>query len=586
MKQKWTLLLEETDRQLNTNHRKNTRIAIVRFALFLIMAWSFFNLVDGHQVWWFAMIPAFILFMLAMDRHQKNRKQEAFLKARIRILQRLVDSLNDQWKKRECDLSGLPEDPVWQDLDLFSRQSLFQFLDMTTLPQGRETLVQYLTSVPSVEELKERQETVRCLLDHPDFLIEDWTYAHQLSDKERKALASGNLEQVICPIPLPATEKIIRIMPVILILLFVLTLMHLLSPGVLISYFFVQCALALFSMGSLQAGIGDLSVLRQGLQCSMDRLQALKQAQLTSPLLNRLNHLIRDEDGIFANIAQIDRILDLFSVRANPFISLPLQLLFLWDMQWAIQWNHIQEKTGSRWITLMTLLGELEALESLSMIGLTHHKTCFPVFHEEVVLEFTDLIHPLILEQKAVGNSGALDHSITLVTGSNMSGKTTFMRTVGLNQVLAQAGGCVCGRTMTTSLFTILTSMKITDNVNEGISTFYQELLRIRGIMEALREEKPLLVLIDEIFKGTNSLDRIEGSKRIVRQLNRSSVRAMITTHDFELCDMEQEDLSLVNIHFEEQYHEGKISFDYRMKPGRCTQRNARYLMKMIGLDD
>ena len=586
MKQQWTLQLEDTLRQLNTNHQKNTRIAIVRFVLFLIMAWSFFNLVDGHQMWWLAMIPAFILFMTAMDKHQKIRKQSAYLKARIRVLQRLVDSLDEQWKKRECDLSGLPDDPVWQDLDLFSAQSLFQFLDMTSLPQGRETLVQYLTSLSSVEELRERQETVRCLLNHPDFMIEDWTYAHQLTDKERKALASENLEQVICPIPLPVSEKIIHSMPVILILLLGLSLMHLIHPALFIGFFFIQCALALFSMGTLQSGIQSLSNLRQGLQCSMDRLQALDQAQLSSPLLNRLNHLIRDQDGIYANIARIDRILDLFSVRANPFLSLPLQLLLLWDMQWAVQWNHIQKKTGSRWITLMSLLGELEALESLSMIGLTHHNTCFPVFCENEVLEFTDLVHPLIHEQKAVGNSGALDHSITLITGSNMSGKTTFMRTVGLNQILAQAGGCVCGSNMTTSLYTILTSMKITDNVNEGISTFYQELLRIRKIIEALREEKPLLILIDEVFKGTNSLDRIDGSKRIVRQLNHSFVRAMITTHDFELCDMEQEDLSLVNIHFEEQYQDQKICFDYKMKPGRCTQRNARYLMKMIGLDD
>ena len=168
-----------------------------------------------------------------------------------------------------------------------------------------------------------------------------------------------------------------------------------------------------------------------------------------------------------------------------------------------------------------------------------------------------------------------------------MSGKTTFMRTIGLNQILAAAGGPVCAQSMDTSGFTVLTSMRIRDDVNEGISTFYGELLRIRRIIDAIPRKTPLLVLIDEIFKGTNSLDRIDGSAQVLRHLNHPWIRAMITTHDFELCALEEQTgLSLVNVHFEEHYQDQKIFFDYKLKPGRCTQRNARYLMKMIGITD
>lgn len=288
-------------------------------------------------------------------------------------------------------------------------------------------------------------------------------------------------------------------------------------------------------------------------------------------------------------VKQLDHLLSRLSLQANPFLYLPAQLFLLWDLQCVQTWNHWQAQAGQTWIVIMNQLGELEALEALAMMALTHPETCLPQFHETPapVLTFTHLTHPLLNPDQAVGNDFTLDHSLTLVTGSNMSGKTTFMRTVGLNQILAAAGGPVCAQSMTTCGFTVLTSMRIRDDVNEGISTFYGELLRIRKIMDAIRQETPMLVLIDEIFKGTNSLDRIDGSAQVLKHLNHPWVRAMITTHDFELCELkEQAGLSLVNVHFEEHYQDQKIFFDYKLKPGRCTQRNAKYLMKMIGITD
>ena len=586
MKSKWTLLLQQADQQLNQNKKRNTRMAVIRFVLFLAVAWSFFNLVDGHNLWWLIMIPCLVLFFIAMQHHHKINRRTEQLKARISVCQKLIDRNDGQWKLSQADPGNFPDDPQWIDLDVFSGQSLFHFIDMTTLPQGRAALIRFLSTTADLDEILDRQKTVRALLDDQDFLIRDWTTAHQLSQDQAEAMNREHLEQWIRPIPLICSETVVKCMPVIFALLLILTLVGWIDPVIFILYFFIQSALALFSMASLQQSVNALSSMRQGLQYNMDRLSALQQSSLHSPAVDRIRIQLTQQGGINENIRKIDRILDLFSIRANPFLSLPLQLVLLWDMQCACSWNRLQKKAGDQWVGLMEQIGELEALESLCVIALTHQKTCFPEFSQEPVLQFKDMIHPLIEDHKAVGNSFTLDHSITLITGSNMSGKTTFMRTVGLNQILAMAGSCVCAEKMTTSRFTVLTSMKITDNVNEGISTFYQELLRIRKIIEAIPTQKPLLVLIDEIFKGTNSLDRIEGGRRILRQLNQPQIRAMITTHDFELCDMEQEDLSLVNIHFEEQFIENRISFDYRLKEGRCNQRNARYLMKMIGLDD
>ena len=198
------------------------------------------------------------------------------------------------------------------------------------------------------------------------------------------------------------------------------------------------------------------------------------------------------------------------------------------------------------------------------------------------VLEFQDAYHPLLASNEAVANSFKMERQVAIITGSNMSGKTTFLRTVGINLVLAYAGGPVMAKSFTCSLMQLFTSMRIEDDI-EGISTFYGELLRIKEIVEENRTGKVMTALIDEIFKGTNSADRIIGARETVKQLSSNNIFTLITTHDFELCELENE-VSCTNYHFEEYYQDDKIKFDYRIKDGRSKTTNAQYLLKMVGI--
>ena len=212
----------------------------------------------------------------------------------------------------------------------------------------------------------------------------------------------------------------------------------------------------------------------------------------------------------------------------------------------------------------------------------------FPTFLEGQAprLAATALRNPLLPEETAVANDAALTAGTTIITGSNMSGKTTWLRTLGMNAVLAWAGAPVCATAFSLSPLALYTSIRVDDSLAEGMSTFYAELLRIKEMIEAERTGRPLLLLIDEIFKGTNSADRITGARAALAHLTNAHSITLVSTHDFELCDLEVPGGSVRNAHFEEHYTDGKIAFDYRLRAGRCETTNAVYLLRLVGIVD
>ncbi len=199
-------------------------------------------------------------------------------------------------------------------------------------------------------------------------------------------------------------------------------------------------------------------------------------------------------------------------------------------------------------------------------------------------IEAQELGHPLINRDVRVNNDLSMKENIFIITGSNMSGKTTFLRTIGINLVLAYVGAPVFSKKMECSLLDIYTSMRITDDLKNGISTFYGELIRIKEIIEGGKNNKNMIFLIDEIFRGTNSKDRITGAEAVIKNLSKAGVIGALTTHDLELCSL-SEHSGIKNYHFSEYYKENKIYFDYKLKVGRSNTTNAKYLMRIVGIE-
>jgi hypothetical protein len=292
-----------------------------------------------------------------------------------------------------------------------------------------------------------------------------------------------------------------------------------------------------------------------------------------------------------SRIKELQSIADSLDVRQNPLLHAIVNAAFLWDLQWLAgfqRWKSANGKSLRKWLEC---IAEMEVLASLSVVHFENPTWCFPRFFPEGSSRFEakELGHPLIPSGEGVRNDfrlGETERAVVL-TGSNMTGKSTLIRSVGINLVLAYAGAPVCAMSLETGRFRVRTSMRLKDDLDKGVSSFYAEVLRIRAIMDACRRREPVLFLIDEIFRGTNSVDRIAGATEVLVQMVRLGAIGMVSTHDLELGKLEDMDPGQFrNFHFEESFAEGKISFDFRLRPGLSTTRNARHLMRLAGLTD
>jgi DNA mismatch repair ATPase MutS len=250
------------------------------------------------------------------------------------------------------------------------------------------------------------------------------------------------------------------------------------------------------------------------------------------------------------------------------------------------QWKERNRKGVDQWVHT---LANMEALASMALLNFNHPEWIFPEISETYfVFEAKELGHPLIPEAKRVSNDFATKGigQLELITGSNMAGKSTFLRTVGVNIVLAMAGGPVCARSCKTAVATIISSMRIADNLEDSTSTFYAELKNLRSIIDKVKKGERVFILLDEILRGTNSRDRLAGSKALVQQLIRDEAVGIIATHDLELAQMEEALPGHIrNYYFDVQFIGEELSFDYKLKNGVCTTKNAELLMKQIGIE-
>ncbi len=277
-------------------------------------------------------------------------------------------------------------------------------------------------------------------------------------------------------------------------------------------------------------------------------------------------------------------------VRFSPLPWFLANALWLWDIRCAIRLERWKELYGSKIRQWFGCIGEFEALSSLAILRFEHQSWVFPEFSgNRLALSASGIGHPLLPAGTCVVNDfdlGSPGGSVTIVTGSNMSGKSTFLRTLGINLVLAYAGAPVCAKRLGCPLMQVYTSMRTTDDLQSHLSTFYAELLRIKKIVDAAEKGETLLFLLDELFHGTNSADRHDGAVALLSGLSRHHTLGVISTHDLELCTLGRKSGLFNNMHFEERFESGELRFDYRLKNGPSTTRNALFLMRMVGIGE
>ena len=353
-------------------------------------------------------------------------------------------------------------------------------------------------------------------------------------------------------------------------------------PGLLFS---LQLLLTFLLLRRSQALLAPLMALPQELSVYEQLLAKMEAADYKSPLLLTIQKNMREQRAS-EGLHRLAKLADLAAMRRNVFFFLVANAACLYDLHCTARSFAWKETCGRQLRRHLAAWAEVEALLSLATPALTRKTFCWPRLRAGSPSLEAQAVTPLLIEEaKAVPNDAAFQAGTCIITGSNMSGKTTYMRTLATSAILAYAGAPVCAKAFALTPMAVYTSIHVSDDLSRGISTFYAEILRIRQMVEASQEERPLLLCIDEIFKGTNSADRITGAAEAIKRLTRDWCITLVTTHDFELCDLQSPNgLPIENFHFEESYQDDKIHFDFKIRPGRCHTTNARYLLKMAGI--
>ena len=548
-------------------------------------------IVGAALAWWnFYLLPVpVIAFIVLLVVHDRVDRKWTFERRAINWYQRALDRLDNKWTGfGETGARFLnPAHPYAEDLDVFGQGSLFQLLNSARTSSGEETLASWLSRPSPVEDVRLRHAAVddlRHRLDlreelallgddiraevHPEWLMRWSSQEPVLVTPFMRVFALGLAGFTI----LSALGALFQLLPLFPMLIGILAEM--------MFFMYVKHRVEQI-LGAVDAPAKDLNLVAQ-------LLERIETEPFTAPRLTALKtELATDGLPASAQIHRFRRLVDFHDWEHNLFFR-PIAFMLLWGPNVAFAIERWRVTSGPHIVRWVQAIGEIEALSSLAAYASEHPEDPFPEFREGCVFEGVGIAHPLLHESVAVRNDVHLgnDLRLLLISGSNMSGKSTLLRSTGLNAVLAWAGAPVRARKLRVSPLQVGAAMRVRDSVLDGKSRFYAEITRIRQIVDLASGQPPLLFLLDELFSGTNSHDRLIGAEAIVRSLVDRGAIGLVTTHDLALAHIaEQLAPRAVNVHFEDHIEDGRIAFDYRMRPGIVQKSNAIELMRSVGLD-
>jgi hypothetical protein len=574
----------------------NTRLGI--FLAGSALAWLSFRS-QLISPWWL-LVPGAVFLVLIVVHERVLRARRRFERGAA-FYERGLGRLEDRWTGAGAQGLRFEEQShlYAADLDLFGKGSLFELLCTARTRAGEDTLAAWLRSPAGAEEIRSRQAAVTELRPRLDLREE----LSLLGADVRSGVDPEALSAWVAAPPVRVSRYarvaagLLSSVALLVLVLWVIELVKFLSElrpvapefhGLLLVSLF-EGALALPLRARVRSILSAVERPGRDLKLLSQVLERLERERFQSPRLAALRAAL-DSDGLppSRQIAKLDRLIVLLDGRRNQFFA-PIAALLLWGTQCALAIEHWRQTSGpavSRWLAAV---GEIEALCSLAGYAYEHPADPFPEISEGTgSFEGEGIGHPLLAEERCVRNDLQLGHPerVLIVSGSNMSGKSTLLRTIGTNAVLAMAGAPVRARRLRLTPVAIGASIRIQDSLQAGSSRFYAEITRIRGIVELTNGPFRLLFLLDELLHGTNSHDRRIGAEGVVRALIDRGAMGLVTTHDLALAHIADVLAPrAANVHFEDHLEDGKIRFDYRVRPGVVERSNALELMRSVGLD-
>lgn len=571
-------------RQIQDIQQQTLVISWARVLMGIAIAVSIYFGFQMNWLWALSFCAMFIYAYL-VNVHEKLKYQITFLQNLIKINgQEIAAQKNDHSSFEKGDEFIENQHPYSLDLDIFGEGSLFQRINRTCTEPGKEKLAGIITKpLNNVQAIQERQSAVKELRDKLDFRQN--FQATGMTSAEKKE----DQKQLLAWLDLPAFvygKKAYKLLLITFPLFSAAGLIFWVLSG--ISAPFVIITLIQWAIiGShakrvslFQEFIGNKRSL---LAKFSEHFKLLEEEKFSTPQLKNIAFQSMTAKEQLKVLAARSRALDL---RLNLFATLILNstLLYdLWCVLWLEQWREKNRSNLEQWLMAIC---EADALASLGTYVFNHPDFVFPEVTSDARMSAKELGHPLIAHEHRVCNDIEMniDSHVWIVTGANMAGKSTFLRTIGINTVLALAGMPVCAQRMICPLTEVFTGMRNTDSINDNQSYFFAELLRLQKIIGQLRQGKRLLILLDEILKGTNSIDKLSGSEELIKQFVNQHCLIMIATHDVALGEMSKQYPEVRNYHFETFIKGDELTFDYKLKPGVSTGKNATFLMKKMGI--
>ncbi len=586
---------------LNELSRKYWTVRRVLFVSGVVLALAFCNLASSTVAWIFAVLLA-IFFTIVSGYHMRVRDSLTRNSLLIEIKQVQIARIQLDWERIPTGepQSATASHPFETDLDITGERSLHRLIDCAVTKEGSDRLKSWLLSArPDAQLIENRQALVQELRSHAVFrdklqLLSAIARLNTGPSKRQGLWDSTKLVQWLSrdeeKRSLLPTVIVLTLLSALNITCLVLASFHLL-PQIWPLVFLVYVGAMFMLQSRIATAWSDLHELEKTLTHFKVVFGYLEsRSYQNTPGLARICAPFREEGKRpSTELRRLGRLAAALGVRTNALLWLLVHAVVPWDFYFTYRLGLVRKEIAHllpRWLDAWY---ELEALNSLANFAYLNSNYVFPALSAQPDrIEARALGHPLLRPETKVCNDFQLDHAqrIVILTGSNMAGKSTFLRTIGVNLVLAYAGAPVNAASLETSLFRIFTCIKVSDSVQDGLSYFYAEVKRLQALLASteLDDAFPVLFLIDEIFRGTNSRERLIGSRSYIRTLAQGRSVGLIATHDLELVKLADEIEGVVNLHFREDVRDGRMVFDYRLREGPCPTTNALKIMQLEGL--
>jgi DNA mismatch repair ATPase MutS len=562
------------------------RLAVVGICMFLLYYFyksnSFKDMVISFSI-------SLIVFIVIAFTHNNviNKKNRMILL--LEFNERGIKRLNGQWK----EFKDIGEEYIdsnhnfSSDLDIFGKNSLFQWINTTKTIFGRNALAKMmlLNDLPNKYNILDTQEAIKELSSKRDFA--ERIYVEATDNKKEKK----NIDDLL--IWAKTKEKAgitIKYIPYIFISVTIMIIILLINRQLSISYLVLDLIINYLVVKLLTRRLSNeidifIKYKRDIFQFS-NILTIIQNENFESCSLKKLQKdLVSGTSNCKSEMNKLKNIISWIGDSKSNAYYFVINVFILSDIFILYNLFKWREANGDKLEKWLNVMGQFEALISLSNLAFEHQEWTYPEITANKIINTVNVGHPL-LGDKAKKNDFILSgkEKVALITGSNMSGKSTFLRTIGFNMVLVYLGLPTNSDYFKCGIYKIYTCMRTQDNLEESISSFYAEILRIKLVIEAAKSGENVFFLLDEIFKGTNSVDRHVGAKVLVEQLVNLNGIGLVSTHDLELCDLEKIKPWLINYNFQEYYEDNNIKFDYLLRKGRSTTQNAKHLMKLAGI--